>query len=349
MQTAALSLSRLNASYLKAKDKCAAQAKEIEALKTERDGLAEELARLRARIETTPIVEAESELELPKRDSALTMPTSAVFSGTPTPATSFFDYSSFPAPPATLQLKKTDLDKVKKYSNAFLSPPVSRSNTTSRDLERSPPISPAPQTPSSASHYSPHADSVHSVQVPASSAVGGQLMPMSLSPEPLPKPFTPSLTEYRFPHSLGAPTYLQLQTDPAVCPPEWAYCALPTPPLSVTEGSVDLRSPSPAPSSASSRIRAFTGRFFGSPAASAGSRQAGLQTIFGTRSQSTPPLDGSELPWLRGNPTAGPDAGVQASVPSRSMSTPELDPHANALHSDREGIETLRFVPRESS
>ena len=277
------------------------------------------------------------------------MPTSAVFSTSPTPATSAFDYSSFPAPPTTLNPLKAAIDKVKKQDNAFLTPPVSRSNTRTKDSDngdRSPPASPAPQTPSSASHYSPNAGPGRFSEVYQHQTITSQ---PEVQTEAQAKGSSPPISEqalaqYKFPHRPVPPLHAHSNITAAL--PEWTFCSLPTPPLSVTDGSIDLRSPSPAPSSASSRLRAFTGRFFGSTPALMG-KDASNQAAPALRSQSTPPPEVSDLPWLRGRVSDSSEASTQTIVPSRSMSTPDLDPYANALPNERDGIETLRFVPRK--
>lgn len=280
------------------------------------------------------------------RASALSVPFSATASALPTPATSAFDYSSFPASPAKLPVTKSILDPVKKQDNAYLSLPIAqrKGRRSSANTERTPPASPAPQTPSSASHYSPRSANEQFAER-YSRQMAKKADEASMPRTPASKLSPLILSDYKFPYKANAPGHPEFVQ--AVAAPEWPFCSLPTPPLSVVDGSVDLRSNSSASSAtSSSRLRAFTDRFL-----SASGAVSALQTSASApqRSSSNPPPESSDLPWLESSSPAKSDASMRtaARVPIQSMSTPELAPYANAFRHGGDGVETLRFVPRK--
>lgn len=341
-----MSLSRLNSSYLKAKDKAAAQAVEVEELKAEREALLSELAETKAALAAatasqSPVLSADK-----ARASALSVPLSSAIQ---TPATSAFDYSSFPAPPSMHLTAKLVLPPaVPKQDMGFLTLPTARGGGSQKKAlgsERSPPLSPAPQTPSTASHYSSHTGNEQYAER-YSKQMANRSQEYDLPKTPASTISPQPLEAYKFPQSPALTAQSRLSVS--VAAPEWAFCSLPTPPLSVVDGSVELRSASSASSVASSRFKTLKGRLFGSTSSAATSHVAFTPVIAAQRSQSTPPPDSSDLPWLKVGSPAKSESSVQTAVriPVRSMSTPDLDPHANALRADGTGVETLRFVPR---
>lgn len=303
LQAASLSLARLNASYLKAKDKVKEQEDELSTIRAERDSAFAELRSLKAAM---------------ARSSTMTMPLSPTGG---TPATSAFDYSSFPVPPQII-------------NSNLLSPPVSRSNTTARSAPtRSPPVSPAPETPSSATHWQGQASGPASSPLPVPS-----LAAPSSTDRTLPSIVIP---DYRFPPvgpcpSSGATAAASVSSD-GKSSSNGAFCSLPTPPVSAQDAQSLRGGPpsSPAASPAStSRFRAFADKVFNSGFNGNGSSG-------GTRSapSSMPPVE-SDLLWTRLGERASPVGTRSASTPS-----PLLDPYADQFSPE---VETLRFMPRKS-